>query len=72
MEILVMVLSTTCFLVRGDIMKMSKMATIAAIAGVGALSWMMLKKKKPEMVEDMKNATKSAANKMLTKLENME
>lgn len=54
-------------------MKMNKkMATVAALAGIGALSWMMFKKKNPEMVEDMKIKTKEAASKMLTKLENME
>lgn len=68
-----MVLSTTCFLVRGDKMNINKkMATMAAIAGVGALSWMMYKKKNPDALEDMKNMTKNAASKMLTKLENME
>lgn len=54
-------------------MKMNKkMATMAAVVGIGALSWMMYKKKNPDAVEDMKKATKDAAGKMLTKLENME
>lgn len=53
-------------------MKKNKMATVAALAGVGALSWMMYKKKNPEIIEDVKKATKDAATKMLTKLENME
>lgn len=49
-----------------------KMVTMAAIAGVGALSFLMYKKKNPDALEDMKNMTKDAACKMLTKLENME
>lgn len=49
-----------------------KMVTMAAIAGVGTLSFLMYKKKNPDALEDMKNMTKDAACKMLTKLENME
>ena len=53
-------------------MKKNKMAKLATVAGVAALSWMMYKKKNPDALEDMKKVTKEAANKMLTKLENME
>lgn len=54
-------------------MKMNKkVATLAALTGVGVMSWMMYKKKNPDALEDMKNMTKNAASKMLTKLENME
>ncbi len=67
-----MVLSTACFLVRGDIMKMNKMVVaVAALTGMGAL-WMMYQKKNPNALEDMKQMTKEAAGKMLTKLENMD
>lgn len=52
-------------------MKM-KMSTLAAVAGVGVVTWMMMKKKNPDVVEDMKCMMKNEATKMLTKLENME
>ena len=45
---------------------------MTAIVGTGFASWMMYKKKNPDALEDMKNMTKNAASKMLTKLENME
>ena len=52
--------------------KNKKAVAVAALAGVGALSWMMYKKKNPDVLEDMKKMTKEAASSMLTKLENME
>lgn len=49
-------------------MKM-KMSTLAAMAGIGTLSWMIAKKMNPDMVEDMKKMMKKSANKMI---ENMD
>lgn len=59
---------------RGDLMKKNtkKMLTMAAIMGVGAVSYMMYKKNNPEAIEDMKMMAKEKASKMLTKLENMD
>lgn len=46
-----------------------KMSTLAAVVGVSAMSWMMMKKINPDMVEDMKKSMKKTANKMI---ENMD
>ncbi len=52
--------------------KSKKALAMTAIIGTGFASWMMYKKKNPNALEDVKNAAKGAASKMLNKLENME
>ncbi len=49
-----------------------KMLTLAAIMGVGTMSYMMYKKKNPDAIEDMMEMAKDKASQMLMKLENME
>lgn len=48
-----------------------KMSTLAMVAGVSMLSWIMIKKMNPEMLDDMKHMMKCSTNKMLNKLEDM-
>lgn len=48
------------------------MLTMAAIMGVGTVSYMMYKKKNPNAMEDIMNMAREKANNMLIKLENME
>ena len=51
---------------------MKRALAMTAIVGTGFASWMMYKKKNPDALEDVKNAAKNAATKMLSRLENME
>lgn len=49
-----------------------RMLTMAVVAGVGTASWMYMKKKYPDAIDEMKNMSKDAACNMLLKLEDMD
>ena len=50
----------------------NKALTMALIAGAGVAGYMMMKKKNPYMMNDVKNTMKKTASDMLSKIENMD